>query len=75
MKSIELGALWSKKDKNGNTYFSGTINVFPHGNVSVTIFANSYKTQDNQPDYKILYTPIGSDDSKGVVRNDSDIPF
>lgn len=59
MTSIELGPLWEKKDKNGKKYLSGVLNIFPYGQVNVTIFKNDYKTKDNQPDYKIYYSPNG----------------
>ena len=76
MKSIELGALWEKTDRNGNKYYSGSMNIFPHGQVNVTIFKNTYKQNDNHPDLKVYYNPIGQEDNKGVTRNDSgDITF
>ena len=68
-KSIELGALWKKKDKNGKTYLTGSINIFPHGQVNVAIFENSYKQNDNHPDYKLYYTPK-SNDSHGLLPNE-----
>lgn len=74
MKSVELGALWKKKDKNGKTYLTGSVNIFPYGQVNVTIFENNYKTKDNHPDYKILYTPVGPDD-KGVQFDDGGMTF
>ena len=75
MKSVELGALWKKKDKNGKTYLTGSMNIFPHGQVNVSIFENSYKTKDNQPDYKIFYTPVSSKDDKGVQQSQDDVMF
>lgn len=65
MKSIECGALW-RKQKDGKTYFTGNMNIFPFGQVNVVIFENNYKNSDNHPDYKILYTPVGGQDDKGV---------
>ena len=75
MKSIETGVLWKKTDRNGKTYLTGTMNIFPFGSVNITIFENGYKTKDNQPDYKIFYSPTG-EDSKGIDRSDDgNIPF
>ena len=45
----KLGALWQKEDKNGNTYFSGTIN-----DIKITVFANGFKTEDKHPDFIIM---------------------
>ena len=75
MKSVELGALWKKKDKNGKQYLTGSINVFPFGQINITIFENSYKTKDNQPDYKLLYTPKEADNKGIVPSDDPEIPF
>lgn len=55
MKNAEFGALWKKKDKNGNDYLSGTVNIFPFGLVNIRVFKNTFKQKDSQPDYKILY--------------------
>ena len=68
MKSVEFGVLWKKKDKNGKTYLTGSVTIFPHGQINVTIFENNYKTKDNQPDYKILFTPQGGD--SGLFNDD-----
>lgn len=75
MKSIELGALWKGKDKNGKTYLKGNINIFPHGTVDIVIFENNYKTKDNQPDYKILYTPVGSGEKESSDYSSGEAVF
>ena len=46
---IKITGLWKGKDKNGKTYFSGTM-----GGAKVLIFANNYKEEDKHPDY-IMY--------------------
>lgn len=46
----EIGALWLKESKNGNSFFSGKID----GVGDVVVFANTKKTKENQPDYRVL---------------------
>ena len=46
---IEITGLWEKKDKNGNTYFSGTM-----GNAKVLVMKNNFKEKETQPDYKMF---------------------
>ena len=64
MKSINFGAFWKKTDRNGKEYLSGQITVFPFGTVSVTLFPNQYKKEDNHPDYNAVFTPIHGEESK-----------
>ena len=55
----KIGALWTKKDKNGNYFFSGMIGE-GETKKSVLIFKNKHKKEDdektgkNNPDY-IIY--------------------
>ena len=72
MKSVEMGALWKRKDKNGKVFLTGNLNIFPHGQINIVIFENDYKTKDTMPDMKIYYTPVGSDTPK---EDDNNIPF
>ena len=50
-----IGALWTKKDKNGNYFFSGMIEL---GGVKqdIVVFKNRWKEESkpNAPDWKIL---------------------
>lgn len=48
-KENEIGAVWEKEDRNGNTYLSGKV-----GDQSVVIFKNTYKQPgENTPDWRI----------------------
>lgn len=49
----ELGALWRKQSKNGEDYFTGSIQVDGQ-KVEIVVFANRYKKSDKQPDFRIL---------------------
>lgn len=46
---IKLTGLWENKNEKGETYFTGTL-----GNCRILAFRNSYKKEDNEPDF-ILY--------------------
>lgn len=73
-----IGALWLKH-KNGKTFMSGEIEIpedydLSDGRVRILVFKNSYKEQDNHPDYNIML-PRDAQRSSGNTRNDDDIPF
>jgi len=53
MNNEELGALWSKKTKEGDDYFSGLIKLNEKA-LEIVVFKNKYKTADKHPDYRIL---------------------
>jgi|TARA_B100001964_G_scaffold5097_1_gene5517 hypothetical protein len=46
---LKIGGLWENKDKNDNTYFSGT---FTYG-VKLLVMKNTFKEKDNEPDYMV----------------------
>lgn len=56
MSFKDLGAFWRKADKNGDPYFSGTLNVEelvkagPQARINVR---RNQKTRDTQPDYTL----------------------
>lgn len=53
-----IGGLWTKKDKNGNHFFSGMVEV---GGVKqdIVIFKNKWKEEGSkQPDWKILKSEL-----------------
>jgi uncharacterized protein (DUF736 family) len=45
----EVGALWAHTTKDGDVYYSGTIEGFG----KIVVFRNKKKTE-NQPDFRIL---------------------
>lgn len=47
-----IGAFWETRSQAGKKYFKGNIEI-EGKTISVTMFENTYKTKDNQPDYKI----------------------
>ena len=78
---IELGGLWSGKDKNGNSMMSGYL-----GNAKLLIFKNTFKDAKNQPDYRLFVTKKElKDEANGkayrektpapVADENADIPF
>jgi len=56
----ELGALWKKKSKAGMSFLSGYINDTDGKRTDVVVFANSNKSNERAPDYRLyLSKPIG----------------
>lgn len=71
---MNLGVLWKNKTRDGKEFLAGNIEVFPHGTISIAVFKNEYKTKDNQPDYKIVYTPLSEEQGKQSGSTGSDEP-
>ena len=68
MAMEKIGALWQKKDRNNQDYFSGII-----GGKSVIIFKNKYKQASNHPDY-LVYP--GQDKTKLSPKDeDTEVPY
>lgn len=53
MPNRKIGALWSRKTKEGQEYFSGVISDL-RGDIQIVVFRNDRKENENQPDYNIL---------------------
>ena len=49
----ELGALWKKKSKTGLSFLSGYINDHDGQRTDIVVFANSKKTNERAPDYRL----------------------
>jgi uncharacterized protein (DUF736 family) len=49
----ELGALWKKKSKAGMSFLSGYINDHDGQRIDIVVFANSKKTNEKAPDYRL----------------------
>ena len=52
-KNQELGALWKKKSKTGMSFLSGYINDHDGQRIDVVVFANSKKSNERAPDYRL----------------------
>jgi uncharacterized protein (DUF736 family) len=61
----ELGALWKKKSKTGLSFLSGYINDHDGQRIDVVVFANSKKTNEKAPDYRLYVSkPMESKSSE-----------
>jgi uncharacterized protein (DUF736 family) len=64
----ELGALWKKKSKTGLSFLSGYINDHDGQRIDVVVFANSKKTNEKAPDYRLYVSkPMESKSSEQVA--------
>ena len=63
----KCGALWIKKDRNGQEFYSGTIN-----GISVMIFKNKYKETAKHPDYIVN---SGQDRNAPKKEDKGEVPF
>jgi hypothetical protein len=64
----ELGALWKKKSKAGMSFLSGYINDHDGQRIDVVVFANSKKTNEKAPDYR-LYVSKPLDNQNKVTAS------
>jgi uncharacterized protein (DUF736 family) len=83
-KKREIGAVWLRKSKQGNSYLSGSIkNGEASEEIRIVIFKNSYKEEgSNQPDYRIYLDEVTTEKvsnkettSSASIPEESDIPF
>lgn len=67
----ELGALWKRKSKAGMSFLTGYVKVDDLGiekEIKVVVFANSKKTNEKAPDYRIYVSkPM---DAKELSQDD-----
>jgi len=66
-KNQELGALWKKKSKTGMSFLSGYINDHDGQRIDVVMFANSNKSNEKAPDYR-LYVSKPLDNKKNPTQ-------
>lgn len=60
----ELGALWKKKSKTGMSFLSGYIIDHDGARTDVVVFANSKKTNEKAPDYRLYVSkPLAKENS------------
>ena len=66
----ELGALWKKKSKAGMSFLSGYINDHDGQRIDVVVFANSNKSNEKAPDYRLYVSkPLESKTSAPTQAN------
>jgi hypothetical protein len=66
----ELGALWKKKSKAGMSFLSGYINDHDGQRIDVVVFANSKKSNEKAPDYRLYVSkPLESKTSAPTQAN------
>lgn len=64
----ELGALWKKKSKAGMSFLSGYINDHDGQRIDVVVFANSKKTNEKAPDYRLYVSkPLDSQNKQSAT--------
>ena len=66
-KNQELGALWKKKSKAGMSFLSGYINDHDGQRIEVVVFANSKKTNEKAPDYRLYVSKPLDNQNKTAV--------
>ena len=59
MERLKLTGLWRGKDRNGETFYSGSVNP----TVRLMIFKNSYKKEDRDPDLIAYLVPAEKKDN------------
>jgi uncharacterized protein (DUF736 family) len=67
-KNQELGALWKKKSKAGMSFLSGYINDHDGQRIDVVVFANSNKSNEKAPDFR-MYVSKPLDRASGATTN------
>ena len=68
MPNRRIGALWSKKAKEGQEYFSGVISDL-RGDIQIVVFRNDSKKNENQPDYNILLSEPKEVEKEEIVSS------
>ena len=53
MSLKKVGVLWKKKDKNDKEFYSGVLDAGVLGHITVMVFPNSFKENEDQPDATI----------------------
>ena len=66
----ELGALWKKKSKTGLSFLSGYINDHDGQRIDVVVFANTKKSNEKAPDYRLYVSkPLEKQQTQPVAQN------
>lgn len=70
---VKIGALWSGKDKDGNSYLSGKMD-----SARLLVFKNNRKQNEKSPDWIVYVTRDEKRDDNGSVDgppDHEDVPF
>ena len=67
----EIGALWSKRDKNDEPFLSGQIEVNGEKK-KILVFKNKHRKEDKHPNYRIF---LSDGPPKKKDFEDEDVPF
>lgn len=68
---VYLGGLWDSQAKSGVSYITGSFGI----GGKILIYANQYKTQESDPDYKMYLAPRPQKDEAAKKSNNDFIPF
>jgi uncharacterized protein (DUF736 family) len=70
----KIGALWLK-EKNGKKYFSGQVEINGEKH-NIVVFKNTYKQEEKHPDYNVLLSQGGQQNSQQQSESfEDDVPF
>lgn len=71
--NLQIGSLWTGKDKNDNTYLSGEINLI-FTKLRIGVFKNTNKEEGSkQPDFRVVI--LEDRDEKPTAEPMGDAPF
>ena len=74
--SRKIGALWKHKDKNGQTYLTGTIEIIPGIPTRISVLKNTRKQEQksNAPDWNIVVNDKPKEKvEKKIIQNLNDL--
>lgn len=66
---IRVSGLWKSKDKQGRTFYSGTVNKTS----KVLIFPVRNRTNDTQPEFELYIAPNTSDPALAQLPEEEDM--
>jgi uncharacterized protein (DUF736 family) len=71
-----IGALWTKKKKDGEVYLTGTVDLgIIHGEIQIVAWQNKDKTKDKQPDFTIKLSESRQEKPDSVPSIEVDDPL
>jgi len=61
---VKLTGLWKQKDKQGNTYLSGSLSPVS----KIVVMPNTFKSGEKNPDYFLYVSPQDKKEGKPTVK-------